>query len=1007
MRWHDHRAGCLKALRPAVDQQLAAAGQHQHHPFAVVPKFAAVRAGLQPPQADLEAVDAQAGVGGGHAVLAFVALGFQVGVVDDVHGARPSGVRFNLPCPGLPRIAQRSHLRLRQNWPMQPQDTLPAFALAKIQPPRPRGTLVERQALERALGQALAQQKLTLLLAPAGYGKTAALTRQIRQLPPGCALAWISADEDDPLQRFLACLTAALEPFDLPWRVAPEALPTLAQAARGLGDVAGEIVNALAAAEVERGLIVVDDLHRIGDPLVFELLQRMLERWPERWGLVLASRVEPPLPLARLRAAGELAEFGQRQLRFSPAEVDALRAQSGLPADAEQTRALLQRTHGWAAGLRLSLAAGAAQAERRGNPTQRHLFDYLAAEVLEHMPPPLQQFLLHCSVLPELSAERCAQLTGEAHAARLLEEVERRGLFVSVLDTEPLTLRLHDLFRDFLEDRLQRLQPEAVPGLLKRAAAQEPDLMRSVGFLTRAGAWEEAAQALVRRGPALLALGGASGLEQMLAQLPDAQFEQQPDLHLLRGLIAFGRYDWEQVHDAGQRAAAGYARAGRARDEAVARAYTCAGLHHLGRQQEASTALAALRELPLDDAARAVILYISAWDAFAFERSEQVVAMVTAMLDALERIPDMLLWMQCGNLSLLTGLPGMDEQLERFADGVMRVGTQAPSQLRAAMWHVRAAQAIGRGRLDEASDWLRQADEDCRWLGNPRLLMTDNQLTHVLLHALRGEVEACHRHYQQSHRDVLEESSPSHRIVHLSDVLITRSRAAWVLGDADMLRETDRALHEAAHPWEWESARLCRAWSRAFVALLDGDLDAAQELLVPMAADQERYRYYASAQARLILADIRLRCGDIAGAADWLIPWLQRVLDGGHVGGALFCGLPVLQRLAAADWGRRLSVSQRELLRRLPTLLGAPVPTAAAGSGSSAPTADGLQGLSEREREVLQRIAAGDSNKLIARAFHLSPHTVKRHVANILDKLGVDTRGQAAARWRQSSQASG
>ena len=209
---------------------------------------------------------------------------------------------------------------------MHMQDAAPAFALAKIQPPRPRGALVERHALELALGQALQQAKLTLLLAPAGYGKTAALTRQIRQLPEGCALAWISADEDDPLQRFLACLSAALEPFDLPWRVAPDALATLAQAGRGLGDVASELVNALAAAEVPRGLIVVDDLHRITDPQVFELLQRMLERWPEQWGLVLASRVEPPLPLARLRAAGDLAEFGQRQLRFSPAEVDALLA---------------------------------------------------------------------------------------------------------------------------------------------------------------------------------------------------------------------------------------------------------------------------------------------------------------------------------------------------------------------------------------------------------------------------------------------------------------------------------------------------------------------------------------------------------------------------------------------------------------------------------------------------------------------------------------------------------
>ncbi len=281
---------------------------------------------------DLEAVHPQAAVGGGEALFAVAALRLQVGVVDDVHG-RSVGDVLGPVCGASRRRASPERAIAAGPQARAAPESADVACRQTLPPPSrwPRSSrrgraapLVERQALERSLGQALQQHKLTLLLAPAGYGKTAALTRQIRQLPAGCALAWVSADDDDPLQRFLACLTAALEPFDLPWRVAPEALATLAMAERGLGDVAGELVNALAAAELPRGLIVVDDLHRISDPQVFELLHRMLERWPERWGLVLASRVEPPLPLARLRAAGELAEFGQRQLRFSPEEVEAL-----------------------------------------------------------------------------------------------------------------------------------------------------------------------------------------------------------------------------------------------------------------------------------------------------------------------------------------------------------------------------------------------------------------------------------------------------------------------------------------------------------------------------------------------------------------------------------------------------------------------------------------------------------------------------------------------------------
>ena len=402
-----------------------------------------------------------------------------------------------------------------------------------------------------------------------------------------------------------------------------------------------------------------------------------------------------------------------------------------------------------------------------------------------------------------------------------------------------------------------------------------------------------------------------------------------------------------------------------------------------------------------------MIFYISAWDAFAGERSEDVVAWVAAMLDCLERIPDVRLWLQCANLSLLVGLPGMGSLLDRFAAGVMRVAGQAPSQLRAAMLHVRAGQAIGAGRLDEARDWLQRADEDCRWLGRPRLLMTDNSLTHVLLHALRGESQDCFEHGQQAYRDVIQNSAPSHRRVHLSDVLTVRARAAWLLRDETTQRRVDELLHEAAHPWEWASAQRCRDWSRAFVALFEGRLDDAARLLEPTAQDIERYRYYSGAQARVMLADIRLRQGRADEAADLLRPWLEQVALGGDVGGALFAGAAVLHSLADADWGGRLLPAQRSLLQQLRGMLGAAAPDTAAPAADGAPRAGAApadhaepSGLSEREREVLERIAAGDSNKLIARAFQLSPHTVKRHVANILDKLGVDTRGQAAARWR-------
>ncbi|HEX6708561.1 MAG TPA: LuxR C-terminal-related transcriptional regulator [Albitalea sp.] len=894
---------------------------------------------------------------------------------------------------------------------MQSTASLPAFALAKIQPPRPRTGLVERPALEQALDAALQQHRLTLLVAPAGYGKTAALTRQIRRLPPGCALAWVSADEDDQLQRFLACLTTALEPHDLPWRVSPEALATLAQAERGLRDVASELVNALASAEVQRGVIVIDDAHRIADPQVFDLLQAMLDRLPEQWGVAIASRVEPPLTLARWRAGGELAEFRQYDLRFNESEVAALLADNGATPAPSASRELLARTDGWAAGLRLSLSARPGGAPLGvGSPTQRHLFDYLASEVLDDMPADLRWFLLRCSVLPELTATRCEHVSRIPRTARLLEEVERRGLFVVTLDADELTLRLHDLFRDFLEDRLQREYPQEVPYLLRRAADDETDPVRAVGYLTRAADWDAASRVLMERGPALVAMGGGPALEQMLAQFPLSEFVRRPGLHLLHGLTTFPRFDFDGMCAAMRRAAEGYERDGRPQEAALAQAYACVAMQNTGQLPSASAELDRLRALSLDDTVRPFVCFGSAWAAYAQMRADDVAPRVTEMLQALERSHDPQVWDRCFFVSLLTGLPGMRPLLERFAAGAMRVLSDSPTQLRAGVMHIRAWLAFSQGRVDEAAQWLARADEDVRWLGRPRSLMTENWMAHTLIDAVRGDREASFAAAEENKRDLEENSLRSNRLTHEYEELFTYVRAAWLIGDSAVLRSLAGAIARTGNAYEWAAADDDRRATRAMLALLDDRLDEARELLQPLAGKPDASCFFPSTQMTMMLADVELRLGALDAAAATLAPWLSRVVHDGEVGGALLAGRPALQRLAAADWGGRLGPAESALLRRLPGLFpAAPItvpavpvePVPAAARAARRPEAgDALAVLSEREREVLQRMAAGDSNKLIARAFDLSPHTVKRHVANILDKLGVATRGQAAARWR-------
>ncbi len=902
------------------------------------------------------------------------------------------------------------------------------FALTKIQPPRLRTDLVDRPSLHLLLQAALCTRRLVLLLAPAGYGKTVALTQQIRQAQRGgeepLVFSWISADENDQLQRFLECLGAAVEPHDLAWRMAPEALATLALSEHGLRDAAGEFVNALAGADVARGLIVIDDAHRIADPRVWAFLQAVLDHLPPAWGLVVASRLEPPLRLARLRAADELAEFGRAELRFDETAVQALLAR--LPGAGEaggegpaprRATELLERTDGWPVGLRLSLSVGLKNLVRPGfsvlspgDPAARHVFDYLTAEVLDEMPQRLREFLLRCSILPEMSAARCAQVSGDAQAAELLDQIERRGAFVSVLETQDLTLRLHDLFRDFLQDRLARERPEELPALLRRAAAGEGDLARAFAYLARAGAWDEAARALLLGGPALLARGGGPSVERMLTHIPPEAMERLPDMHLLRGLVAFNGYDWEALLQAMQTAARLYAAAGQGMQAAMARTYACAGLHHVGRIEETEAELAALRAMPLPDSVRADVCYISAWHEFSRERSEGVAPQLSALLDTLMRLPGEDRWYRSINLCLFVGLPGMHPVLERLVEQIPLDAAEPPTLVRAGALHSRAALALECGDLAGAWRWAQRGDADDRWLGMPSLLSMHNSFIKILMLALRGEGEACREAIEAAWEDTEQCSTRSHRLVHGADLLIAAVRAAWILGDEVLLRRMDEALQRAENRFEWLGAARCRSLSCSFIALTEGRSADAVGLLTPLADDVNRHMFFPATQARVMLACVQLELGEPDAAAAALRPWLQEASETGLFGGGLLAGPRMVARLADADWGTRLPQKAVQMLGRMAAqfIVAPPVPApvsdsvrAALGPRASLPTQGNGPALSSRECEVLARIAAGDSNKLIARAFALSPHTVKRHVANILDKTGARSRGEAASWFRE------
>jgi LuxR family maltose regulon positive regulatory protein len=889
-----------------------------------------------------------------------------------------------------------------------------AFARTKIQPPRARpGALLPRPALQARLVQALQSQSLVLLAAAAGYGKTSALTQAIEQLPAGTALAWVGCDEGDtPLQLF-ACLVAALEPYDLPWRTAPESLVATALA-QGPGErdalkrMVTELINALDACDVPHGVIAVDDLHRVASSAVHRFLDLLMQRFTPRWTLAITTRQAPPLALARLRARGEVAEFDAADLRFDAAQARALCGRLGL--DAPAADALFARTEGWPAGLQLALSVlrSAPSATLAGSAAliDRRMFDFLADEVLARLPDEMREFLLVTSVLPELTAARCAALTGDARAAERLDEIERAGLFVTTLPAAEPTLRLHDLLRDALEQRLARERPQDWPELLRRAALGEPDGLRRVGGLQRAQAWHDAEQALCAVGEELATQGAAAAVGGLLERFAPAQRDASPGLQLLRAQLAWSRWDWPQMLAASGAARAASEQRGDAPGAARAASYEALALGGIGRIDEARALATRLLDVPTpaDDVAARALLALS-WIELSHGDQRRIAALWQRLLGHLQRLPQLARWYECTPLPPFVGLPGMRAPLLAYLRAAERRWPDQPSPPRGMCAALDGLLRLWVGDVEQAQALATQAEEEMRWLARPVNLESHTSLLQALLHAVRGEGAQAQALVQRLIDAVQASGDPVRTRIYLGVYLYGAMRCAATVGDEALLeqRATQLIGHLEQHEG-WVTPQHA-ASAHAYRHAVRGDLARAcaawRELL---AHEHQSDMYGQVAETRLRLADALLRLGRPAreaGAA--LAPLFETVAASGEWGAALLAGPAVLERLARALAHDGLPAAQAQQLGRWAASARALAGTPAAGTPAAprppaAPTAPaGAALLSAREREVLARIAAGDSNKLIARAFELSPHTVKRHVANILDKLNLRSRGQAAA----------
>jgi LuxR family maltose regulon positive regulatory protein len=363
---------------------------------------------------------------------------------------------------------------------------VPTAVLAtKLFAPARRSQAVTRSRLVEELDATLGPgHRLTLVSGPAGFGKTTVLSDWIAGLgeaQPQARAGWLSLDDDDnDLLRLVTHLVAVLDAVgvELDPAAVLESLPRDPTAA--LTALVNAVARSAAQAPQVQWVVVLDDYHVISAPDVHEALTFVLDHAPEQLHLVIATRADPPLPVARLRSRGQLVEVRGADLRFTRDEAQQFLNQAmGLDLGAADVDALEDRTEGWVAGLQLaalSLRAIPTRPEVADfiedfTGSNRFVIDYLADEVLARQPPAVRDFLLRTAVLDRLTGPLCDAVTGRPGGSAMLVDLERANLFLVPLDTERSWYRYHHLFADVLHARLLTEHPELVPQLHQRASA--------------------------------------------------------------------------------------------------------------------------------------------------------------------------------------------------------------------------------------------------------------------------------------------------------------------------------------------------------------------------------------------------------------------------------------------------------------------------------------------------------------------------------------------------------
>jgi len=888
--------------------------------------------------------------------------------------------------------------------------TMPVLATKLFVPPQ-RHQAVERPRLTAKLVEgALTGRKLTLISAPAGFGKTTLLGQWIAvtsQRDPAMRVAWLSLEEsDNDPARFLAYLIAALQQADPSISVGDPSAQQPIEAALTA------IVNGVLQSD-QKILLVLDDFQLIGDPSVRDAVGFLLDHLPSSLHLAIASRSDPLLPVARLRARGELTEIRAADLRFTADEASAfLNTAMGLALSKDDVGALETRTEGWIAGLQLAALSMQDRADVSGfisafTGSNRFVIDYLIEEVLERAPLEVREFLVQTAILERLSGPLCDAVTGDTNGAEMLDSLERANLFVAPLDDQREWYRYHQLFADVLKVRLVAEGRDHVADLHGRASGwyeRNGFANDAVRHAFEAADYPRAARVIESTIPAVRKSRQDATLLGWLTLLPEDTIKRRPVLEVFSAWLSLVTGDIAAVEPRLQHAERLLAGNGATVPDSEAGAelrslpvtialYRAAVAMALGDQQGIKTNAqhgldVAFPDDHLGRGGAAGLLGLAAWASGELNAGVEAFAECSASLrragnitDALSTtmvIADMLLPLGRVREATAAYEAALTEAVERCGGGQPTADLHAGlsellrerDMLPAAMDHLADSEALG--------ERAHSHEHRYRWfVAMARVKEAEGLLDEAF--ELLTEAEA---HYRLG---FFPESRPIGGLK--ARVRIAQGRLpeamVWVI-DQDL-----SAAGELSYLREFDHITLARLLIAQHIA--DPSSGAATEangLLARLLDAAEAGGRVGSANEILVLQSLAFEAqGQTSLALEPLARALDRAEPEGYVRLFLDEGAPMLRLLRAAagagirpDYVRRLS----QALRR--------------EEGAGAEQQPVAETLSERELHVLRLLATTLSGPEIARELHVSLNTMRTHTKHVFAKLEVTSRAAAVRR---------